>query len=118
MKPRTQNSIVRFGLLAAAGVILAGCPALDRLSSVGETPQMTKVDNPTRRPSYRPVSMPMPAPVTARRQANSLWRAGSRAFFKDLRASQVGDIVSVTVSINDAADISNSSTRTRTNPDR
>ena len=115
MTPRTHNSIVRFGLLAAAAVILAGCPTLDRLSSVGETPKMTKVDNPTRRPNYRPVSMPMPAPVTARRQANSLWRAGSRAFFKDLRASQVGDIVSVTVSINDAADISNSTTRTRTN---
>jgi flagellar L-ring protein precursor FlgH len=43
--------------------------------------------------------MPMPAPVTAHREPNSLWRPGSRAFFKDLRATQVGDLVTVMIDI-------------------
>ena len=35
----------------------------------------------------------MPAPEPTPNEANSLWRSGSRAFFKDQRAAQVGDIV-------------------------
>ena len=46
----------------------------------------------------------------------SLWRTGARQFFKDNRASQVGDIVTVIVDItNESADFSNTSTRSRTN---
>jgi len=39
---------------------------------------------------------------------------GSRAFFKDQRAAQVGDIVTVLVNITDAADLSNKSVQGRT----
>ena len=56
----------------------------------------------------------MPAPIQARHNPNSLWRKGSRAFFKDLRASQVGDIVTVIIAVDDQADIENETTRTRT----
>ena len=45
--------------------------------------------------------------------ANSLWRPGARAFFKDQRAAQVGDILSVSVAITDSANLSNTSTQTR-----
>ena len=46
---------------------------------------------------------------------NSLWRNGSRAFFKDQRAHQIGDILTVTVNITDKANIANETQRSRTN---
>lgn len=57
----------------------------------------------------------MPKPVAAHREANSLWRPGSRAFFKDLRASEIGDIVTVVVNVDDTAKLENETDRTRTN---
>jgi flagellar L-ring protein precursor FlgH len=45
---------------------------------------------------------------------NSLWRNGSRAFFKDQRAHQVGDILTVKVNINDTAQFANETQRSRT----
>ena len=58
--------------------------------------------------------MPMPRPQPVPAEANSLWRQGSRAFFKDQRASQVGDIVTILVNITDAADFQNASNASRT----
>ncbi len=53
---------------------------------------------------YKPVQMPMPAPQPAIYNPNSLWRSGSRAFFKDQRAHQIGDILTCQgVNINDTA---------------
>jgi len=58
--------------------------------------------------------MPMPAAHAVPNEANSLWRAGSRAFFKDQRAATVGDIVTVTVNMNDTANFQNVTGTTRT----
>ena len=49
----------------------------------------------------------MPAPEATPNEANSLWRSGSRAFFKDQRAAMVGDIVTVLVNMNDNANLKN-----------
>ncbi len=103
---------------ATAAVLLAlalpGCSTLSRLSEVGRQPQMSKVSDPTTDPNWRPVSMPMPRPQSVPAEANSLWRSGSRAFFKDQRAAQVGDIVTVLVNITDNAVLANQTTATRT----
>jgi flagellar L-ring protein precursor FlgH len=105
----------RFAALALAATALSACNAWDRLSQVGEAPPLTSIQNPTEAPGYRPVSLPMPhLPVDTNRQPNSLWRQGARAFFKDQRASQVGDVLTVTIEISDKATLNNSTTRGRT----
>ncbi len=93
--------------------LLAGCGSLSKLSEVGRPPAMDPTSDPTQEASYRPLTMPMPAQQFAPVQANSLWRNGSRAFFKDQRAANVGDIVTVLVNITDAADMKNASAATR-----
>jgi flagellar L-ring protein precursor FlgH len=92
--------------------MLPGCN-LQRLSEVGRPPSLTPITDPTRDPDWRPISMPMPHADPVLASANSLWRPGARAFFKDQRAAQVGDIVTVVVAIGDNAVLSNGTTATR-----
>lgn len=106
-------SAVRYASAFLAASLLAGCNAVDRLSSIGEAPPLTQITNPRDVPGYRPVSMPMPAPLASERQPNSLWRAGSRSFFKDLRAKNIGDILTVVININERGQLSNTTTRGR-----
>jgi flagellar L-ring protein precursor FlgH len=109
-------SVLRVLLLAStAGSLLSGCAAFDRLKSIGEQPKLASIDNPTTQAGYKPVQMPMPAAQPASYNPNSLWRNGSRAFFKDQRAHQVGDILTVMVNITDKAIIDNQTKRSRTN---
>lgn len=92
---------------------LSACNLFTRLSQVGDGPKTTEIVNPTHRPAYQPVSMPMPAPKASMANPNSLWRNGARAFFKDNRANEIGDILTVTVAISDSAAINNKTERTR-----
>jgi flagellar L-ring protein FlgH len=46
--------------------------------------------------------------------ANSLWRNGSRTFFHDQRASKVGDILTINVTISDSAQLANETVANRT----
>jgi len=103
------------GSLVALGCAASGCSSISRLSQIGEQPKLTSIDNPTTQPGYKPVSMPMPKPETVSYSPNSLWRNGSRAFFKDQRAHQVGDILTVTVNITDQANFANETQRSRSN---
>jgi flagellar L-ring protein precursor FlgH len=98
---------------AALAFLLGGCSSLTRLSEIGRPPPLSPIVNPTQDSNYRPVSMPMPHIVPSANQAASLWHGGSRAFFKDQRAAQVGDIVTVLVNTTDTADVENASTETR-----
>ena len=75
--------------------------------------KLSAIENPTQKSGYQPVTMPMPDPEEPRPMANSLWRPGARAFFKDQRAAKVGDILTVAVSITDSADLSNTSSQSR-----
>ncbi len=95
------------------GALLAGCSNLDRLTEIGRPPPLTAIENPVAKPGYKPVTLPMPRPEPATYNPNSLWRNGSRTFFNDQRASRVGDILTVLVSITDRAEFANKTSRTR-----
>src|ERR1700738_5162406 len=111
------NRLVLTGALLATTAIASGCSSIDRLSQIGEKPKLTEIENPTAQAGYKPVQMPMPKPESASYNANSLWRNGSRAFFKDQRAARIGDILTVTVNITDKANIANETQRSRTAKD-
>jgi flagellar L-ring protein FlgH len=109
-------SFTRIALLAGLTMPVIGCAGLnDRLSQVGQPPALSAIENPIAAPGYRPVQMPMPAPEAMRYDGNSLWRTGSRAFFKDQRARQIGDILTVRVRVTDSANINNQTRRSREN---
>jgi flagellar L-ring protein precursor FlgH len=97
--------------------VASGCSAVDRMSQIGEKPKLTEIENPTAQPGYKPVQMPMPKPEMASYNANSLWRNGSRAFFKDQRAARIGDLLTVTVNFTDKANMANESQRSRASKD-
>ena len=108
-----MNTKLRLLAPALACLLLGGCGSLSRISEVGRAPAMTPTSDPTKEPTWRPVSMPMPAKESTPNEPNALWRGGSRAFFKDQRAAQVGDIVTILVSMNDNANLKNATTTTR-----
>ncbi len=103
------------------GVALTGLTAcgstIDRLKTVGDEPKLSAIENPVTQPGYRPVQMPMPEVQPVRYAANSLWQSGSRTFFKDQRARNIGDLLTVKVRITDNAKLANSTARSRSGSD-
>jgi flagellar L-ring protein precursor FlgH len=96
---------------------LAGCTAVDRIKELGDPPALATLADPASPVNAAPPQVPMPPPPEPSRASNSLWQSGARSFFHDPRASRPGDIITVNISIADAAKLSNTTTRTRTNSD-
>ena len=115
LKSPTRSQFAR-SLLGTAAVasLLTGCAAIDRIKQLGEPVALAPIDNPTAKPGYKPVQMPMPTPQPITYNPNSLWRNGSRAFFNDQRAHIVGDILTVKVNINDTAQFQDQTQLSRT----
>lgn len=112
MKPIFVLRVVTLLLCTSS---LVGCNAINRLGEIGDPPKMAAVQDPTKLSGPEPVRMPMPTTEKGAREANSLWRTGSRAFFRDQRASRVGDILTVVISMDEKAEIENETKRTRAN---
>ncbi len=109
----TKTRLTKAATIAVLALTLGACNALTRLSQVGQEPPLTAIQNPAVLHGNQPIAMPMPPPMVIDRRPNSLWRPGSRAFLKDQRASEVGDILTVVIEIEDDASISNSTRRSR-----
>lgn len=110
----SHNSSQNLLLSVALAALLAGCGTPDKLAQVGQQPALNAIQDPTTTAGYRPIQMPMPEPQSAHYNPNSLWQSGNRAFFEDQRAKQIGDILTVVVTISDKAEIDNKTERKRT----
>lgn len=106
---------MRRALMLMLPLATMACSGAERLSRLGDPPEMAGVTNPTADPRWRPVSMPMPNPQDPPLANNSLWRPGSRTFLRDQRAATVGDLVTVLVAVADEAELENRSIRSRDN---
>ena len=96
--------------LMLAFVLLSAC---DRLEEVGRAPDFSPLEG-----SYQHHAMystPLPDDIVPETptDASSLWTAGRSSLFGDRRAAQRGDILTVVIEIDDKAEISNSSDRSR-----
>ncbi|MEC9249021.1 MAG: flagellar basal body L-ring protein FlgH [Pseudomonadota bacterium] len=107
----------KFVLVALLGLGLQAC-ATDRIREVGQTPAMSPIANPNQLVGTGPSQIPMPVQSYQQnptvRANNSLWNANSPTFFGDPRAARVGDILTVNINISDSAQLSNTTSRSRT----
>lgn len=106
----------RLALLLAAALPLAACTtAVEAVRG----PQLSPVGYPSALVPQTQVVLAegynVRQPVNVSAGANSLWRAGARAFFNDQRAKHVGDILTVQISIDDNASVQNATSRSREN---
>lgn len=111
----TYKTYYRMAAVLLMATSLSGCNTWSRLTSIGEEPKLAPIENPVDVPDYKPVSMPMPEQPEHYAGANSLWKKGSSGFFKDQRASKVGDIITVNVSAKDGALMENKTEQNRDN---
>jgi flagellar L-ring protein precursor FlgH len=126
----TEKSIRALAVLALAASATAcasvdtGAMAQDAIAAPGVAydaarramapPQLAPIGTPAALTGGAQQSMPQPEPVVYDgARPNSLWRSGSRSFFNDQRASSIGDILTVEIEIDDSAELSNSSNRSR-----
>ncbi|CAO3438328.1 flagellar basal body L-ring protein FlgH [Azospirillum doebereinerae] len=101
--------------LMLASVAVSGCA---RLADLGSPPTLSEISNPGLQPEARVISMPMPQAMPADQIPSSLWRTGSRNFFRDPRAKSVGDLLTVIIDISDQAQMRNSTQRGRSNAEK
>jgi flagellar L-ring protein precursor FlgH len=99
-------------LSVSTAIALSACAStLDRIEHIGEAPKLSPIAVPSNIAAGGPVLLPEPKPEPQPYKPNSLWRAGSRSFFRDPRAQRVGDILTVSIDIGDQAKIENTTTR-------
>ena len=99
------SAVLASGALSGCG---AGSAVRETLAGPKEHPMQFPASlTPTQQQINQVQSEAQPA------SANSLWRSGARTFFHDQRAAKVGDILTVQIAINDSANLSNETNRSR-----
>ena len=108
-----MKKIISITFTITALLSLSACGASERLKNVGKVPEVDPITNPAERSSVQTVSMPMPPVEIVKKEQNSLWASNRSTFFKDQRASNIGDILTVMIDIDDEAELENESERSR-----
>ncbi|MBW9112034.1 flagellar basal body L-ring protein FlgH [Rhizobium cauense] len=104
----------RFPVAIAALAILAGCQSPQAVNEIGRAPAMSPIGSGL---AYGQTPQMALYPKQPRQvaQGYSLWSDSQAALFKDARALNVGDILTVDIQINDKAKFENDTSRSRTN---
>jgi flagellar L-ring protein precursor FlgH len=93
-----------------ASLSLAACGDLDQ---VGRAPEFSPLEGSYQHHSLYSSAMPENADPDAPTSASSLWTGETDSLLGDRRAAQRGDILTVVIEIDDKAEISNSTGRSR-----
>ena len=96
-----------------AVLFLVGCQS-QTLKEIGNAPSMSPIGSGLRY-SQTPQMALYPKQPRALASGYSLWSDSQSALFKDARALNVGDILTVNIQINDKASFENETDRSRTN---
>ena len=96
-------------------LLAAGC---GRMSEVGRAPSFSPVDKTGQYHAMYSLPLPESAEAGGTARAASLWNGGPESLLGDRRASQRGDILTVVIEIDDKAEISNSSGRSRSGSEK
>lgn len=102
-----KNALV-LGTLAALS--LSACASFDNPL---DGPDLSRVQDPSEYREAQVVRMPLPTDYSPSTSPNSLWEANKRSFFRDQRANNVGDILTVLIDIRDEARMRNTTSRGR-----
>jgi flagellar L-ring protein FlgH len=104
----------RFPAAIAAVALLAGCSSPQAVREIGRAPAMSPIGSGL---AYGQTPQMALYPKQPRQvaQGYSLWSDSQAALFKDARALNVGDILTVNIQINDKAKFENDTSRSRTN---
>lgn len=114
MTTPSPKAALRLTLSSLVIVAVAGCSG----NPFDRDPRISGVEmSPMTMPEVARVQVPMPPPEAPRApergEQSSLWQRGSGGFFADQRATQVGDILTILIEIDDNASLSNSTDRER-----
>ncbi|MDC7677333.1 flagellar basal body L-ring protein FlgH [Asticcacaulis machinosus] len=100
--------------LAVVTLVGASLTACSTVTEAVKGPELAPIGYPAALvPQQQMVMVPQGERPAA--SSNSLWRAGARTFFNDQRARNVGDILTVSIDINDSAQTQNTTARSRNN---
>ena len=88
-------------------IIMSCSSTIDEIKNIGVPPRLSRPDSPIAwSDEHRTPEKKMP---------NSLWQPGSRGFFRDTKARALGDILKVTIAIDDEAKLNNKTQTARKN---
>ena len=93
---------------------LAAC---GRLETVGKSPDFTPIEGGIQQHAMYATPLPVDLPPETPTGASSLWAADRQSLFGERRAQRRGDILTVVIKIDDSAEISNTTGRSREGSD-
>lgn len=97
-------------LLAALSLTISGCARFDH---IGKPPSFTPPEESRELNAMMSPGLPQETVVSRRQDEASLWSGGRQSLLGERRAMHRGDILTVVIEIDDKAEISNSTSRSR-----